>query len=128
MQILKILLVLAFLFPTAALAYTYNQKQCSQIADRVNKTLPMNVDQATQLVSSACSVISGKATFTYNYELNFTPTVKLPKDFKGKVINKFCSNPETREFLDGLSLLHMDYYLQNGTFYDRIQFSNANCD
>ena len=128
MKILKILLVLVCLFPTGTYAYTYNQKQCSQIADIVNKTTPMNIDQATKLVSTACSVISGKATFTYSYELNFTPTAKLPKDFQEKVIKKFCSNPDTREFLDRLTLLHMDYYLQNGTFFDRIKFSNANCD
>lgn len=128
MKAIIILLFTVLLFPSYAFAYTYNQNECSQISDFLNKTLPTNVDQATLLVSSACVVISGKATFTYNYELNFIQKTKLPKDFKQKVIKKFCSNPETRVFLDGLSTLHMDYYFESGNFYDRIKFSNRDCN
>ncbi len=127
MRAMITLLFTVLLFPSTAFPYTYNQNECSQIADTVNKTLPMSVDQATQLVSSACAVISGKATFTYNYELNIRPQGKLPQDFKQKVIKKFCSNPDTRAFLDGLTTLQMDYYLQSGNFYDRIKFSKRDC-
>ena len=116
------------LFHSTAFAYTYNQNECSQIVNVVNKTLPMSIDQATQLVSSVCSVISGKATFTYNYELNIMPQGKLPRDFKQKVVKKFCSNPDTRAFLDGLTTVKMDYYLQSGNFYDRIEFSKRDCN
>ena len=127
MRAMITLLFTVLLFPSTAFPYTYNQNECSQIADTVNKTLPMSVDQATQLVSSACVVIGGKATFTYNYELNIRPQGKLPQDFKQKVIKKFCSNPDTRAFLDGLTTLQMDYYLQSGNFYDRIKFGKRDC-
>ena len=120
---------LALMLTTAmpASAATYSQRECSEIATFVNGSLPMNIDQYTILTSSTCIAIGGTATFTYNYELTFQPAGKLPDDFRRKVMNRFCSNPETRQFLDGLSFVHMDYFLPNGTFYDRIKFSKRNC-
>ena len=113
--------------PMSASASIYSQQECAEIATFVNGSLPMNVDQYTILTSSTCVVIGGMATFTYNYELTFQPSGKLPDEFRQKVTNRFCSNPETRQFLDGLSYVHMDYFLPNGTFYDRIKFSKTNC-
>ena len=123
----SLLFILASLFPLKVIAYTYNQAQCSEIANVVNQTTPMSVDQITTLRSSTCVVLGGNATFTYLYDLSIIPDAKFTQDFKKSVMKKFCSGPETRDFLDGLTFLRMDYYDSNSTFFDRIEFGPTDC-
>ena len=123
----SLLIITASLFPLKVIAYTYNQAQCSEIANIVNQTAPMAVDQITTLSSSTCVVLNGNATFTYLYDLSIIPDTKFTRDFKQSVMKRFCSGPETRQFLDGLTFVHMDYYDANNTFFDRIKFGPKDC-
>ena len=127
MNIPRMIVLLSFLFPSSGFAFKYSQQECTQIANHLNQTLPMQVDQQTALVSSTCSVVNDLVTFIYIYELNVKPIINLPSASKAKAIKKFCSNPDSREFLTGVSKVHMDYFLEDGVFYERIQFGEEDC-
>ena len=123
----SLLFVMAIMLPLQATAYTLSQAECTGIANVVNQTAPMAVDQITTLSSSTCVVLNGNATFTYLYDLSIIPDTKFTRDFKQSVMKRFCSGPETRQFLDGLTFVHMDYYDANSTFFDRIKFGPKDC-
>ena len=117
-------------FCNVASAQIFNVDECSEIVSTVNAGLPQKVDKATTLRSSTCLANGIVAEFTYIYDLDMKQinVSSLPQSFVDTVIANVCSGPDTRVFLDGLTLLTYDYFeADTGKFFDRIQFSNKDC-
>lgn len=118
------------MFSMTASAKTFSNDECQFLVNNVNKNLPEQVDTVTWLVNSSCLVYGNRAEFTYVYHLNTSNiSVKsLPYSFVKQTINGFCTNPDSRVFLSGLTQMRLDYYHKSsGKFFGRIEFDQTDC-
>ena len=119
-----------FLMSVGASAKVFNNKECQFLVNNVNKNLPEQVDTVTWLINSTCLVHGGKAEFTYVYHIDTKRiSVKsLPNSFAKRTIRGFCTNPDSRVFLNGVTKMRMDYYDKaSGDFFGRIEFNQSDC-
>lgn len=127
-------LVIAFMVFTFSASLSqaeiYNSKECADEVNFVNKDLPKIVGNGTRLINTSCKVFGKNAefTYTYNIESEKLSLKSLPPAFAPKTITSFCSGSETRDFLDSLTKVTMEYFdTKTGKFFGRIQFSNKDC-
>lgn len=113
-----------------ASAKVFNNKECQFLVNNVNKSLPEQVDTVTWLVNSTCLVFGGKTEFTYVYHIdtNRISVKSFPKSFADRTIKGFCTNPDSRFFLNGVTKMRMDYYdKSSGSFFGRVEFNKSDC-
>lgn len=104
--------------------------ECSKLASEKNKLLPMNIDQATVLVTIGCKHRGNKVVWKQTY------TVNLPdKEFAKKILagqktlvrNFTCSNPEMKA---GFKVFDYEFsYLDtSGNLLSAISVTRSDCD
>ena len=99
------------------------------IASEMNKSLPMRIDEVTTWDSSMC--LESQNQYMYFYTILSEDSYSdynssALKVFYNKVINKFCTGPDTSYLLE-FTDIGMIYYNINGEFLFKNEFSKEDC-
>jgi hypothetical protein len=106
-----------------------SQAFLSQVAARVNQTLPKRIDEETELVSTA----GLESTFVYNYRLvhltaSEVDVERLRESLRRQVASGACTRPEMREqFLDRGVRLRFVYNDKDGAQVVSFDLTAADC-
>jgi len=116
------------LFPNSLLANDY--KECQKVASMVNKGLPMNIDNVTQVIATACvpsSKRGKKVKFIYSLEVSDTRiTKKGIRSLRSKQVNFWCTNPTQKNMLKLFDVKY-SYNMDNGTYLGANSFTIKDC-
>ena len=110
-------------------AKLHSQVFLNQVAGRLNRSLPMMIDQETELVST----VGLESTFVYNYRLvnssaSEIDAAKLNELLRPQVTNGACTNPETRDqFLKRGVRLRYLYTDKDRAFITSFDVTAADC-
>ena len=101
----------------------------TNMANQLNKSMPMTIDSDTRLDNILASPISPK--FTYNYTLNASTqeinTANFFGQMKPTLIKGVCANPDMKIFMDNGVTVGYSYRANNGSFAGKIEVSPADC-
>ncbi|WP_297574255.1 hypothetical protein [uncultured Campylobacter sp.] len=129
----KLVLFLAFL--TFGFSYDVcEEKTMRDVVNTINRQTPMGIDMLTTLLNLTCI----NNTFYYRYtihdangikfsELNNYEKGELNKSMYEQIVNSYCSTPETLKMFNTLDKVVFNYYLENGTFFMKIEIEKSDC-
>ena len=100
----------------------------SDVAEEVNKRLPMTVDENTEMIEA----VGFEGIFIQNFQLTNHTKSDLDmsvfnKEMKPHVTNTACTTPETRDLLDHGVVLRYAYRDMNSTNIASYDVSMADC-
>jgi hypothetical protein len=105
-----------------------NAKVLSQVASKMNQTLPMMLDAETEL--STTIGLDGKLEYHYrlvNYTAEQIDTAILMPKLRANSINGSCSKKETRILLNNGVVLESVYYDKNRKEISRFSLDKLQC-
>ena len=127
-KILSLITISLCYFSSPALSDS-NDDMLFDVASELNSDLPMRVDEMTTWDSSM--YLKNENLFVYIYTIldeyrSSEYDSSSLKVFFNQVINKFCTDPDTR-YLLGLTDIQMKYFNLNGEYLFKNDFSEDDC-
>ena len=102
-----------------------SEKFLMNIANSLNKTLPMRLDKYTILNN----VYVSKANINYVYMTNVTPKIfnKIKNKLKYKITSSICNIKNIKLFLDAGIVITYKYYDTNAHFLGKFNIVKKDC-
>lgn len=97
-----------------------------ETSEEINKSLPMMVDEVTQLTTTTAS---GNELF-YSYKFLGTQKITqsdLVSSLQEDIVNQACTTPETMALLDAEATFKYRYYDKNGKYIGEIPVGKSDC-
>ena len=97
-----------------------------ETSKEINKSLPMMVDEVTQLTTTTAS--GNELSYSYKFlgKQKITQS-DLVSSLQEDIINQACTTPETRALFDAGGAFKYRYYDENNKFIGAISVSEGNC-
>ena len=101
----------------------------ANMADQLNKQMPMTIDSETRLDNILASPTAPK--FTYNYTLSISlkeiKETNLLDQVRPTLVKGVCTNPDMKIFIDNGVTVGYSYRAMDGSFAGKIEVSPAIC-
>ena len=101
----------------------------SNMANQLNKSMPMTINADTRLDNILASPTSPK--FTYNYTLNASLQEINAANFFGQMkptlVKGVCTNPDMKIFTENGVTVGYSYRAKDGSFAGKIEVSPSDC-
>ena len=98
--------------------------ECNEIAADINKITPFQVNKENILTNVFCTS-EGGTQITYYYEVTFKTLNK--DEGKRKIINKWCTDPDTNALLTLVANVKFQYNDSNGKRINDIVINDSMC-
>ncbi len=101
---------------------------CIQVANEVNKAVPMRVDQVTSIYNAACIQDGAAVTLIYRASVSVDRplTQKDISTLRPQTVNALCTDPDVKVLLDHF-VLEYSYADKNRKFIGRNRISKKDC-
>ena len=98
--------------------------ECNEIAQEINKTTPFQINKDNTLMNALCIFNEG-TQLKYYYEVTFKTLYK--ESTKRKIINRWCTDTDTKDLLILLANVEFNYNDSNGKRIDTIVINDSMC-
>ena len=114
----------------STLANASDMKLCKIVAERLQETLPIQVDRFTKVTNISCVPSSKKVVLAYMHEISapidIVKSINFEREIKPSSLNFFCTDPAGQATLSAFDITKR-FYTETGVYVGAFFVRKSEC-